>query len=105
MLSKSIGFIDIEEKYDIKEIIGNGKNGEVRRCIQRSSQIEAAVKIINKSKIEDKIKLGNEIEILKMCQHPYIIKLYDVYENENNIYIGKLKLIFSNRIMQRRRPL
>ena len=28
-----------------------------------------------------------EIEILKVCQHPYIIKLYDIYENVDYIYI------------------
>ena len=28
-----------------------------------------------------------EIEILKICQHPFIIKLYDVFENIYYIYI------------------
>ena len=28
-----------------------------------------------------------EIEVLKMCQHPYIIRLLDIFENEDNIYI------------------
>ena len=28
-----------------------------------------------------------EIEILKICQHPYIIKLYDMFENIYYIYI------------------
>ena len=28
-----------------------------------------------------------EIDILKISQHPNIIKLYDIYENENYIYI------------------
>lgn len=28
-----------------------------------------------------------EIEILKMCQHPYIIRLLDIFENEDHIYI------------------
>ena len=28
-----------------------------------------------------------EIEILKICQHPYIIKLYDMFENIDYIYI------------------
>ena len=27
-----------------------------------------------------------EIEILKICQHPYIIKLYDIFENLDYIY-------------------
>ena len=28
-----------------------------------------------------------EIEILKICQHPNIIQLYDVFENINYFYI------------------
>jgi serine/threonine protein kinase len=28
-----------------------------------------------------------EIEILKMCQHPYIIRLLDIFENQDFIYI------------------
>jgi serine/threonine protein kinase len=28
-----------------------------------------------------------EIEILKMCQHPFIIRLLDVFENQETIYI------------------
>ena len=28
-----------------------------------------------------------EIEILKMCQHPHIIRLLDVFENQDYIYI------------------
>ncbi len=28
-----------------------------------------------------------EIKLLKICQHPNIIKLYDIFENENYYYI------------------
>ena len=28
-----------------------------------------------------------EIEIMKMCQHPYIIRLLDIFENQDFIYI------------------
>jgi hypothetical protein len=28
--------------------------------------------------------------VLKICQHPNIIKLIDVFENEDEIFIGKL---------------
>jgi serine/threonine protein kinase len=29
-----------------------------------------------------------EIEVLKICQHPNIIRLIDVFENPDFIYIG-----------------
>ena len=28
-----------------------------------------------------------EIDILKMCQHPNIVKLYDIFDNSEYIYI------------------
>lgn len=31
--------------------------------------------------------LRNEIEVLKMCDNPNLLKLYDVYNTVNNIYI------------------
>jgi serine/threonine protein kinase len=31
--------------------------------------------------------LRREIEVLKVCQHPNIIRFYDVFENEHYIYI------------------
>ncbi len=30
-----------------------------------------------------------EIEILKICQHPNIIRLLDIFENQDYIYIGR----------------
>lgn len=36
-----------------------------------------------------------EIEVLKICQHPNIIRLLDVFENPEYIYIGKY-LSFNN---------
>lgn len=32
---------------------------------------------------EDKLSLQNEIDILKRVDHPNIVKLYDVFEDEN----------------------
>lgn len=37
-----------------------------------------------------------EIEVLKICQHPNIIRLIDVFENPDYIYIGKFNIINNN---------
>ena len=51
-----------------------------------------AVKVTDKrqreqSGLNSKLSLFNEIEILKKCDHPNIIKLYEVYESANHIYM------------------
>jgi len=37
-----------------------------------------------------------EIEILKVCQHPNIIRIYDVFENLDYIYISNITLQHHN---------
>ena len=37
--------------------------------------------------LKDMELLKREIEVLKVCQHPNIIRFYDVFENSDFIYI------------------
>jgi serine/threonine protein kinase len=41
---------------------------------------------------KDKELVQTEIEILKICQHPNIIRLYDIFENLEYIYIGNFRI-------------
>ncbi len=61
----------------------------MRAAIHKQSGTEVAVKILNKSKLsaEDINLAKREIEILKLCQHPNIIRLLDTFENPDYIYI------------------
>ncbi len=66
-----------------------GGFGEVRVCLERSTGIERAVKIITKNKM-DKRNLQlfkNEIKILKQLDHPNIVKLFEIYEDETRFYL------------------
>ena len=49
-----------------------------------------AVKIMNKQNMDtsDLELAKTEIEILKICQHPNIIGIHDVYENNDFFYIS-----------------
>jgi serine/threonine protein kinase len=51
---------------------------------------EVAIKIIEKKKRKEKEidLIREEIRILKLCQHPHIVRLLDIFENHNYIYIG-----------------
>ena len=53
---------------------------------------KVAIKIMNKKdmSIQDLTLVKTEIEILKICQQPNIIRLYDVFENLEFIYISNL---------------
>jgi len=60
--------------------------------IHKETGERVAIKILNKKDMSDKkLELSKtEIEILKICQHPNIIRVYDVLENVDYIFISKL---------------
>ena len=63
--------------------MGKGKYGLVKAATHKKTGLECAVKIIKKKELslKDLELLKREIEVLKVCQHPNIIKFYDVFEN------------------------
>lgn len=48
-----------------------------------------AIKVVKKINMKpiEMIQQRREIEVLKMCQHPNIIKLLDIFENSDNYFI------------------
>jgi hypothetical protein len=104
-IQKATGYFNLSDIYDIKDKVGNGKFGLVRLGFHKESGRKVAIKIMNKKEmsIQDLELIKTEIEILKVCQHPNIIQLYDVYENAYHIYIGSITLIFSYGILFWRR--
>jgi len=74
----------INLEYEFKEEIGKGSYSVCHRCIHRSTKLEFAVKIIDKSKRDCK----EEIEILlRHGQHPNIISLRDTFEDTQYVYL------------------
>ena len=83
----------------------------VKLGIHKETGEKVAIKILTKKDMPPKeLELAKtEIEILKICQHPNIVRVYDVFENLDYIYISKLIFIIlypiSNGILRRRRLL
>lgn len=93
-IRKVTGYSSLTENYEIKEKLGKGKFGLVRLGIHKGTGRKAAVKIMNKKEMnnQDLELVKVEIDILKIGQHPNIIRLYDVFENSDYIYISTLSL-------------
>lgn len=82
-IKRAIGYANVFDFYDLRDSLGQGKYGVVKLGIHKKSLKEVAIKIIKKKdlNIKDQELLKREIEVLKICQHPNIIKLEDVFEN------------------------
>ena len=86
----AIGQKNIEKKYNISnKIIGKGTFSTVVNGTNIETNQNVAIKIINKKnmEIEELESVMDELYIMKICKFPYIIKLYDIYETNNFIYI------------------
>lgn len=79
---------DIRKKYHLTDdVLGEGSFGTVRKCRRIGSKEVFALKTIDKSKLPDATQLRREVDILLDVDHPHIIKLYDVFEDETHIYL------------------
>ncbi|XP_041052697.1 phosphorylase b kinase gamma catalytic chain, skeletal muscle/heart isoform-like [Carcharodon carcharias] len=83
-------------KYDPKDVLGRGVSSVVRRCIERKTEIEYAVKIIDitsehltPEELEEICtSTAQEIGILKeVSGHPHIISLNDSYESSSFYFL------------------
>ena len=62
------------DNYELKEELGKGAFSIVRRCVQKSTGLEFAAKIINTRKLStrDFQKLEREARICRKLNHPNI---------------------------------
>ena len=88
-LKYDLGYSNFNDYYQFTKVMGKGKFGLVRLAIHKKTGKEVAVKTVKKDGINtDEFELiRREIEILKLCQHPNIIRLLDIFENIKFIYI------------------
>ncbi|XP_078265587.1 ribosomal protein S6 kinase alpha-3-like isoform X1 [Rhinoraja longicauda] len=76
--------IQFADNYDLKEDIGVGSYSICKRCVNRSTNMDYAVKIIDRNKRDP----SEEIDILlRYGQHPNIITLKDVYHDGKYVYL------------------
>lgn len=61
----------------------------VKRCVQKSTGLEFAAKIINTKKLtaRDFQKLEREARVCRKLQHPNIVRLHDSIQEENFHYL------------------
>ena len=85
---ENTSYIKIEDLFEFKEKIGQGNFGLVRKCIEKNTGKEYAVKIMDKNKIKKKDLqfIIQERNYMILIKHPNIVSLVQDFEDENFIY-------------------
>nr|CDS33006.1 calcium:calmodulin dependent protein kinase type [Hymenolepis microstoma] len=83
------GSPDFASLYELKEELGRGAFSVVRRCIQISTNLEFAAKIISTKRLatRDMQKLEREARICRRLKHSNIVRLHDSIQDENHHYL------------------
>ena len=82
--------MNIINEYAIKETIGKGAFSKVKLGINKLTGEKVAIKIIDKKKLKinsENKRIEREINIIKKLNHINIVKIVQIKEDMNNIYI------------------
>eukprot|EP00759_Apiculatamorpha_spiralis_P015134 PhF_6_TR2184/c0_g1_i7/m.3601/K07359/CAMKK2; calcium/calmodulin-dependent protein kinase kinase 2 len=87
-------------EYVVVAPIGEGSYGKVKLCVDTTNGSTVAIKILNKLRMEKRSRLANgitpiqqiyqEVNIMKACRHPNLVKLNNVIKDPN---VSKLYLV------------
>ena len=79
------------EDYEITHIIGKGATAVVKLGTHITKKTNVVFKIYEKSQLNSNHRMSalrNEISIMKRIDHPNIVKLYDVIEDDKTIMLA-----------------
>uniref|UniRef100_A0A673KWC7 non-specific serine/threonine protein kinase n=1 Tax=Sinocyclocheilus rhinocerous TaxID=307959 RepID=A0A673KWC7_9TELE len=75
--------------YEINRTLGKGNFAVVKLARHKVTKTQVAIKIIDKTRLNSANleKIYREVQIMKLLNHPHIIKLYQVMETKDMLYI------------------
>lgn len=80
--------LKVTDSYEVeRKKLGQGSYGSVSKCIQKSTGAQRALKTIPKASMKNLDRLRAEISIMKIMDHPNIIKLHETFEDARNLYL------------------
>eukprot|EP00792_Barthelona_sp_PAP020_P007230 TRINITY_DN3127_c0_g1_i3.p1 TRINITY_DN3127_c0_g1~~TRINITY_DN3127_c0_g1_i3.p1 ORF type:complete len:565 (+),score=176.91 TRINITY_DN3127_c0_g1_i3:31-1695(+) len=76
--------------YIIGKTVGEGTFGKVKLGTHIPTNSKVAMKVLEKRRIVDAVdmeRISREIHILKLISHPYVLRLFEVINTPNHIYL------------------
>lgn len=84
---------EVKKNYDMEAgQLGSGNFAVVKKAKKIKSDdpnipTDVAIKIIDKSKVEDMNDIQREIEIMSAVKHPNVIKLYEIFDEPKKMHL------------------
>ncbi|XP_040040598.1 myosin light chain kinase family member 4 isoform X3 [Gasterosteus aculeatus] len=69
------------------EVLGGGRFGQVHKCLENSSGLVLAAKIIKARSQKEKDVVRNEVQVMNQLNHANLIQLYAAYESRYDIIL------------------
>lgn len=79
--------------YKLGRTLGEGTYGKVKLGTHMHTGLEVAVKIMRPHETNNRAEVEREISVLKLLQHPNIVRLFEVIEDENGRIFLVLELV------------
>ena len=75
--------------YDLEETIGEGHYAVVKMARHVFTGEKVAVKVIDKMKLDaaTRLQMMQEVRLMKLVQHPYVVRLYEVIDTQTKLYL------------------
>ncbi|XP_045072771.1 myosin light chain kinase 2, skeletal/cardiac muscle-like [Coregonus clupeaformis] len=70
-----------------EEVLGGGRFGQVHKCVENSSGLKLAAKIIKAKSQKEKDVVKNEIQVMNQLNHANLIQLYAAFESRHDIIL------------------
>eukprot|EP00931_Biecheleriopsis_adriatica_P063838 TRINITY_DN38739_c0_g1_i1.p1 TRINITY_DN38739_c0_g1~~TRINITY_DN38739_c0_g1_i1.p1 ORF type:complete len:522 (+),score=116.50 TRINITY_DN38739_c0_g1_i1:51-1616(+) len=77
----------LNDCYDLESSVGKGAFGAVCCGRDRKTGQEVAIKTIPKESVSDLEALSQEVNFLRVADHPNVALLYEVFEDDMNIHL------------------
>nr|XP_046189167.1 myosin light chain kinase family member 4-like isoform X2 [Oncorhynchus gorbuscha] len=69
------------------EVLGGGRFGQVHKCVENSSGLTLAAKMIKARSQKEKDVVKNEIQVMNQLNHANLIQLYAAFESRHDIIL------------------
>lgn len=82
---------DFHNRYEVKQVLGEGGFAKVYLARNKADEKLYAVKAFKKDKLKKQNRgraaIRNEVEVLQQLDNPNIMKLIEVHETSNSLYL------------------